>query len=142
MGEQLWTHLPGALSMKPPVHTEFTVFVPADAGLIPEIAPRSAIVSPASATGGIRTCWFEGNLYGASNLESFVERCNCAAGRSAYRYPTVAITNLPAQLLRPVATFDLTRGCITSIEDAQALAAWLEGEPLPTIGPLHFAAAS
>lgn len=127
--------------MKRPLHTEFTVFVPADASLIPEIAPRSAIVSPASATGEIRTCWFEGNVYGASNLETFVERCNCAAGRGAYRYPTVAITNLPAQLLRAVATFDLTQGCITAINDAQALAAWLDGEPLPVVGPHRFAAA-
>jgi hypothetical protein len=124
----------GALPMKQPIHTEFTVFVPADAALVPEIAPRSAIVSPSDRTGNPRTVWLEGNLYGATNLESFLERCRCAAGRSGYRYPTAALMALPVALLRPVATFDLTQGCMTEITDAQSLAAWLDGEPLPPIG--------
>lgn len=121
--------------MKEPLHTLFTVWVPAEDGLVPEIAPRSAIVSPQERSGEVVTCWFEGNLIGASNLEAFVERCMCAAGRCAYRYSTVALTNLPTKVLRAVATFDLAQGCITEIADPIALGDWLGDEPLPQVGP-------
>lgn len=38
-----------------------------------------------------RSCfYFEGNLYDAVNLKTFAERAQCAAGRAAVDYPTVA----------------------------------------------------
>ena len=34
--------------------------------------------------------YYEGNLYGAQNLETYEERIICAAGRAHTRYPTIA----------------------------------------------------
>lgn len=50
--------------------------------------------------------YYEGNLYGASNLESYDERIKCAAGRAYTRYPTVAMSGVldPSQ-------FDVIGNC-------------------------------
>jgi hypothetical protein len=36
--------------------------------------------------------YYEGNLYGAENLEDYTERIRCAAGRAFENYPTIART--------------------------------------------------
>lgn len=41
--------------------------------------------------------YFEGNIYGAENLKSFLQKVLHAAGRAVKRYPTVAKTFLPEE---------------------------------------------
>jgi hypothetical protein len=54
------------------------------------IKKGSGIVMRTDPNFPIPVIYYEGNLYGASNLESFDERIVCAAGRAHKRYPTVA----------------------------------------------------
>lgn len=57
-----------------------------------QIDPGSGIVTDASpfpVAGDVRV-YFEGNRYGAENLQTFEERVQCASGRLATKYPTIA----------------------------------------------------
>lgn len=55
------------------------------------IRPGSAIVGyePENIPGGT-LIYYEGNIYGIENLQTYWQRLLCAAGRCAQRYPTVA----------------------------------------------------
>jgi len=82
--------------------------------------------------------FYEGNIYGAVNLATFEERLNCAAGRLAQRYPTVA------QIFTDASDFWVVGRCaystklrswvVTEINDPEVLAAWIAPEPLPGLG--------
>jgi|GEM_PF-1653403 len=61
------------------------------------IAKGSGIVADLSRPDGIVVVWYEGNIYGASNLHQFEERITCAAGRAQESYPTVAKIALSRQ---------------------------------------------
>jgi hypothetical protein len=114
-------------------HTRFLVYVP-NAGNTLGIAPGSAVVAPegASEIADRVLVHYEGNLHGAENLQRYVDRVHCAAGRAAYRYPTIALASAHASDLTRVGRYDLTRGQLT-VENAQALEAWLEGPVGDTI---------
>ena len=77
---------------------------------------------------------FEGNAYGAVNLESFYGRLRSAAGRLVQNYPSIAYGTALQQDLTPVARFDLDRMAFVEIMDAARLAEWA-GEPASTICP-------
>lgn len=65
-----------------------------------DLAPGTAIVTNDSRETAERVlAWFEGNLYGASNLECFADRAWHAAGRMQADYPTAAV--------RAISTTDL-----------------------------------
>lgn len=59
------------------------------------IAPGSAILTEKKSNlSGLRKTYYEGNLFGAVNLESFEERLIVAGGRMKDNCPTVAKTYL------------------------------------------------
>lgn len=123
-----------------PKHRFFRVFVPASTSSLHGIAPRSAIVAkePLSIEEGRTLVYYEGNLNGAENLKDLLERLNCAAGRCSERYPTVAMMSIKLSDLVDVGRFDLLTGQLLTLSEPQALLAWLDGEPLPSVGDERF----
>jgi hypothetical protein len=85
------------------------------------IAAGSGIVG-VDADGGVDV-WFEGNLYGASNLVTFQDRVAVAASRMEARYPTRARALLPAGHLCAVGTYDTETG-VLDLTDPAAVDAW------------------
>lgn len=55
---------------------------------------------------GVIRGYFEGNKYGASNIESFEDKCLIAAGRGIQRYPTTAWDVFEIAELEKVGTYD------------------------------------
>jgi hypothetical protein len=113
--------------------TEYVIYVPA-AGF--GIAAGAAVVGRPAADGVMLD--FEGNLYGASGMETFEGRLQHAAGRATSRYPTVArMLVRPEQVVR-VGTARRSEALggwvVVSIVYPEAFAGWLGAEPLP---PLH-----
>jgi len=107
------------------------VLVPRAAG---PIAPASGVVTGGARDGleaGHFRVWFEGNLYGATNLRHWADRIHCAADRMLSTYPTTAVLNLPADDFQALGFYDLATGTF----DWQvphwrsSLAAWL-GRPV------------
>src|SRR5690554_3034747 len=70
------------------------------------IAPKSAIVADPSVSGDRLICHYEGNLYGAENLQTFYDRLCSASGRLAASYPTAAMGEFEADDFMLVAEFD------------------------------------
>lgn len=52
--------------------------------------------------------YFEGNLYDAVNLRTFEERVQCASGRLATNYPTVAMAGFPRSQFVVVGTYEFS----------------------------------
>ena len=108
-----------------------TVFVP---------APESAALASIRRGSGIvaREAWedlrpevqidYEGNLYGAVNLETFANRVRRAWERQERHYPTVARMFVPRYELVPVGWFDPEAGVVNVNRDDERLAEWLEVE--------------
>lgn len=71
--------------------------------------------------------YYEGAIYGQSEMARLADRVFYAHGRLAANYPTVAQLTLPAASLTEIGTFDPPSGTITLIDaDAEAaLASWL-----------------
>ena len=125
-----------------PNHRYYQVFVPKDFDRALGIKPGSAMVSPqdlfeaANVPGKqspFLTVDYEGNLFGAENLQRFVERVHHAAGRADVRYPTVARAGFDPEALVPVGRYDLQEGLLT-VTDEASLKAWLGG----SVGDLNF----
>lgn len=110
----------------------FDLWVPRP-GTRHDIAPRSAIVSSSDQSGDRRLVYYEGNLLDAENLRRYAQRVHCAAGRATQRYPTVAKALLSEADLMQVGRYDSRSRRITMLTDADALAAFLDPEPLPTV---------
>ena len=70
------------------------VYVPAPGlGPLSAVVEGSAIVGPASCGSGCPrpfAVYYEGNVYGASNLTTLAERAACAAGRLRGNHPTTS----------------------------------------------------
>lgn len=104
--------------------TIFDVFVPATSDNH-GIDPTSAIVAGASQRDQQQIkVYYEGNRLGACNLVEFIDRCRCAAGRSAVRYPTIAFGVHPPTDFVRVAVYDLANHRFTEVFDAERLSAW------------------
>lgn len=82
---------------------------------------------------------FEGNANGAVNLQAFVDRAICAAGRLAHREPSVAYGYARPDQIRPLARYDLDRHVILEVLDPEGLGAWA-GEPTDRICPARLEA--
>lgn len=114
--------------------TNFDVLVPSPySPYAMEILAGSGVVGYRS--NGIYLIDYEGNRYGASNLEKFEERLLHAAGRAAERYPTVARL-APAALdaFVKVGEYDYSTKELTLYSNPASLRMlerWLEHEPLP-----------
>lgn len=72
------------------------------------------------------TVYFEGNLYGASNLNTWEARLHQAAGRMQARYPTTAKALLPPTDLVHVGEYDTETGrCMIAPEHRSKVDAWV-----------------
>lgn len=91
---------------------------------------------PARSTGW--TVDFEGNIHGASNMKTFEDRLQSAAGRQSVSYPTGArlVADEDEVIEIGIARHsDLLRGWfVESLSEPARLAKWLGTEPLPRIG--------
>ena len=108
--------------------TVYRLYVPA-AGSNTGIDDGSAIVGePEIKRIGVD---YEGNRYGASNVQTFEEKVAHAAGRRAARYPTTARASYPADSLIEVGSvrYDevMRSWIICDITDHDALEAWSPG---------------
>lgn len=112
----------GALSNIP-------VYVPTDSSKH-GILPGSAIVGEWEFSVGRVTLDFEGNRFGASNLNRFVERCLAAWGRHVEHYPTVARAYVNSHEVIQVGEFDPYEKKVVVPElDEPKLMAWLGYSP-------------
>jgi hypothetical protein len=104
----------------------YTLYVPAAAALPTgrRILPGSAIVGETLGDNTRILIHYEGNAYGAVNLNVFADKADTAAGRLATLYPTVACAILSADELREAGSFDPFLGVVT-VFDADALANWM-----------------
>lgn len=89
------------------------------------IAPRSGIVGYECEPGKL-LLYYEGNLYGASNLKRWEERVHQAYGRLVQRYPTVAKMVDEAHKYQCVGT--ITDGVVRVVDHA-ALDRWCPPAP-------------
>lgn len=96
------------------------------------ISEGSAVVSDVRHDGGKVLAWFEGNLNGASNLETFYDRTVCAAGRLVSNYPTVARRLFRRSEFTEAAAYSFVRMAIIDVSDSEALEAWA-GESIKAI---------
>ncbi len=89
------------------------------------IARASAIVAWPNEPGSTDSLdvYYEGNLYGAVNMMRYAERCMCAHGRMAMKYPTVAFGRFPANLFLLVGVWH-PREKVVEVSNMNALAAW------------------
>lgn len=117
-----------------PVDQEFVLnlYVPVGEQAHHEIAPGSGIVGlPSGTMPGYLKVYYEGNLIGADNLNTWLERVQCAAGRLATQYPTVARSFLPEEGMQQVGTMTYAP-CIgieaLDIENLEALRGYIGDE--------------
>jgi hypothetical protein len=85
---------------------------------------------------GRAVVYFEGNLYGASNIKTIEDKAIQAYGRMAARYPTRAMTSMPASMLEVVGYTDGRTVQVFGSQGRQGLDRWSEcGEALhePTV---------
>ena len=59
------------------------------------------------------TVYYEGNFYNAANLNTFEEKCLCAADRMLTNYPTLAFANVLRSELLWVGWFNLETKALT-----------------------------
>lgn len=91
---------------------------------VPGIKEGSAVIGELTADPTRVSCSVEGNLYGASNLVRFIDKCLVAGYRLRDNAPSMGRMVLPADALIQVGVFDLERREITEITDPDALRAW------------------
>lgn len=90
------------------------------------IKSGSAIVALKNQDGENRKVFFEGNVYGSEDLESFESKLLHAAGRAVMNYPTIAKAFIPLSQLHCVGEYDYERKCfVGSAENDGALQNWL-----------------
>lgn len=68
--------------------------------------------------------YYEGNLYGASNLRRFEDRALMAYGRLTQRAPTIAMAAVPMSEFVPVGHITSER---MTIQERDLLEMWLQG---------------
>ena len=104
------------------------VFIPAQGSELYRIIEKGSGVVGQPYNDTETLCYYEGNLYGASNMVTWADRVHHAADRMAVAYPTVAKTIArPGELIR-VGSFDgqrialagqrpLARGLLAAVLD-------------------------
>ncbi len=87
---------------------KFTVYIPRKSSRLANIvAPASAIVKSKLISDTSAMVYYEGNVYGAENINTFEDKCLLAAGRAKDRYPTTALTIAPLDDVIDVGVYDL-----------------------------------
>jgi hypothetical protein len=105
----------------------YDVFVPAE-GRLDSIAPGSAIVGEltnAELHDGRRLVqvYYEGNLYGAMNMDTYEGRMVIAADRLSVHYPTIAQRLVPVDDLICIGTWCHETQTL-DVEEPELLEAW------------------
>jgi len=93
------------------------------------IKPGSGIVGQSVLEGQMIELYFEGNLYGAVNLDRFAQRVRQAAGRMEQSYPTIARMHVKPEDVIQVGWFDADQGVVVVMpggDAARMLASWLD----------------
>lgn len=104
------------------------VFVPAgDHPFTRHIAPRSMIVGERMGNGQHKI-YYEGNLYGACNLNTPEEKLAAAWGRMWTRYPTVAMGIVPNDSIIHVGTYNPATRELTILNQS-AYDRWMSTQP-------------
>lgn len=100
-----------------------TVYVPKD---IKGIASGSAVVGMAGSecNDGLIRIYYEGNIYGACNLHSMIDRLLVASYRLRDKAPTTAFMNVRAESLVKVGQFDLDSKTV-NIDDSELFQSWV-----------------
>lgn len=81
--------------------------------------------------------YFESNRHGYSNVVTFADRCEIAAGRMWEHYPTIAHAVLAVDELTRVGTFTEHHGVdVENVQHQMALTGWI-GRRQPTITSLR-----
>jgi hypothetical protein len=103
---------------------------PATAG----IARGSAIVAQPDAKRQEVRVYYEGAVYGQSEMRTLADRAVYACGRMVDNYPTAAATLVPRDALAAVGTFDPSTSeiVLTGDQSAAAVAEWLD---MPQLDP-------
>lgn len=111
-----------------PLCSSVPVFVPRDGAVsMAHVVRGSAIVGKPSKLEDYVIVYYEGNIYGSSNMQRFEDRLFHAWSRMHYSYPTVAMAHIPAADLVQVGDFDPTMKRLT-VTDQDALSKWQERE--------------
>lgn len=105
------------------------IYVPNSTRLQGLVAAGSAIVGEERAAGVV--IYYEGNLYGASNLNKYEEKLSAAAGRLKADYPTAAKLLVQSEDLVEVGVYDTAIWAVAAITNREALAEWLGGTSDP-----------
>lgn len=82
---------------------------------------------------------YEGNRYGALNMQTYADRALVCAGRHKKKYPTVARCVVPAKRLIRVATFDYETEQVELLGDDEILTLmrWLDVGRVELQAELH-----
>jgi len=89
-------------------------------------AGSGIVLLPFEADATQAMAYYEGNRFGATNLQQWTERVHMAFSRASARYPTVARSMLALSELTIVGEFENNR---FYIEKPEAAAAWLRVAP-------------
>jgi hypothetical protein len=109
-----------------------TVYVPAPGAMeVADITRGAAIVGELQDDGGLLVD-FEGNVYGAPNLERYANRVLKAAGRQQQRFPTRARRIVAAESMIAIGEYDSREQVVrvTGPDSERLLARWLDRETL------------
>ena len=112
--------------------TNITIWVPAG-GTHPTIRRGAGIISTTPPADGRIVIDYEGNLYNASNIITYADRCYHAWGRQDANYPTIARRADHADRYTAIGTLNLTEGHIDLLDNPNirtALAAWLDTDTI------------
>lgn len=100
------------------------VYVPKEGSYLHAVlVPGSAVVGGDAAAPGQLWVDYEGNRYGAENLQTYQQKLDHAADRHLTNYPTVARQAVPPEWVLEVGTWDHDNKLLT-VSDPQALEAW------------------
>lgn len=114
---------------------EVIVYVPvAEHPATSGIARGSAIVGRPEARREDVRIYYEGAVYGQSEMRTLADRAVYACGRMADDYPTAAARLVPREALVAVGTFDPSTSeiALTGVQSAAAVAEWLD---IPQLDP-------
>lgn len=87
---------------------KFSVFVPLKGTYLSDLVAAGSAIIKARSIGDNRVLvYYEGNVYGAENINRFEDKCMVAAGRAKDRYPTTAMTATALSELIDIGIYDL-----------------------------------
>jgi len=129
------------LAISPNPSAVLNLYVPhPESSLCTELARGSAIVGLPLESGAIRI-YYEGNVIGAANLNSYRGKAIQAAGRLLHNYPvgypTVAKADVDPREVIEIGTIEPANGRVEITAQADDLSWWIDGVDLEDLGVLR-----